>query len=421
MIDLKRLEKDSDYRQSCLDNLKNRKENASSLDPILTLNQDRKKLIFQIDTLIVERRTLEKQLSSSKGDKDLLQSAQKLGEAISSLQEKLKVTETKVTDAALLIPNICHKDVPISETKNKIIKQVGTTTSFKFKSQSHLDLTKEKGIDLERASKVTGARFSFLTGEIAQLERGLAHFMLDVHVKTNKYEEMYVPYIVNKKSLTNTSQLPKFKKDLFQIEGTEFFLIPTAEVPLINFFADEILKEKDLPIKIVACSPCFRSEAGSHGKNVKGLIRQHQFTKVELVVFSHPDKSYEELENLTSHAEMILQKLELPYQVVSLCTGDIGFAAAKCYDIEVWLPSEGAYREISSCSNCEDFQARRASIRFKGHSKPELIHTLNGSGLAVGRTLIALLENHQQEDGSIRIPKELQPYMDGKKTILNKK
>ncbi|MCB0367946.1 MAG: serine--tRNA ligase, partial [Bdellovibrionales bacterium] len=269
-------------------------------------------------------------------------------------------------------------------------------------------------IDFERAGKVTGARFAFLKGAGARLERALIQFMMDLHSQKHGYMEMIPPFIVNSPSLLGTAQLPKFKEDLFHLDGYDYFLIPTAEVPVTNYYAGEILSESDLPQKFCAYSPCFRSEAGSHGRDTKGLIRQHQFNKVELMVFAHPDKSDEMHEALTSHAEEVLRQLELPYRRMLLCTGDMGFGSAKTYDLEVWLPGQSEYREISSCSNFEDFQARRANIRFKSQGgKPQFVHTLNGSGLAVGRTLIAILENYQTEEGSIKVPKVLSPYMGG--------
>ena len=268
-------------------------------------------------------------------------------------------------------------------------------------------------IDFERASKVTGTRFSFLKGKAAQLERALVQFFLDLHTKKHGYTEMLPPFIVNSSSLMGTGQFPKFKEDVFHLDQTDYYLIPTAEVPVTNYFAGEILKEEELPHRFAAYSPCFRSEAGSHGRDTKGLIRQHQFNKVELMIFSHPEQSYEWHEKLTCHAEQVMIDLELPFRRSMLCTGDIGFGAAKCYDLEVWLPGSAAYREISSCSNFEDFQARRANIRFKaGNGKPQYIHTLNGSGLAVGRTLVALLENYQKEDGTFEVPKVLKRYLE---------
>ena len=325
----------------------------------------------------------------------------------------------------LQIPNVCHSSVPVgsSSKDNSVVRNFSEPAVFSFPVRSHLDLA-GPCIDSVRAVKVTGSRFAFLRGESAQLERALMLYMLEKHIKDHGYEEIQTPFMVNESSLIHTGQLPKFKEDLFHIDEHSRYLIPTAEVSVTNFYAHEILSEKDLPLKFVSYSPCFRSEAGSYGKDTKGLLRQHQFTKVELVVFSHPDCSYQMLEELTGHAEKILIDLEIPYRVVSLCTGDLGFSSAKCYDIEVWLPFEKDYREISSCSNCEDYQARRGKIRFRSSlkgSKKGFVHTLNGSGLAVGRTLIAVLENYQNEDGSVRVPKVLQPYMDGKQVIFKPK
>jgi seryl-tRNA synthetase len=277
-------------------------------------------------------------------------------------------------------------------------------------------------LDLERATKITGARFSLLRGAGARLERALMSFMLDVHTREHGYEEMWTPFVVNRETLTGTGQLPKFEQDLFKLQGFEYFLIPTAEVPVTNVFRGEVLDGKDLPISMTAYTPCFRSEAGSYGKDTRGLIRQHQFDKVELVKFSHPDKSYEDHERLVRDAEVILQRLELPYRVMMLCGADLGFGAAKCFDLEVWLPSQKTYREISSCSNYEDFQARRANIKFRASAtdKPRFVHTINGSGLAIGRTWLAILENYQQEDGSVKVPKALVPYL-GMDTIARAK
>jgi seryl-tRNA synthetase len=293
---------------------------------------------------------------------------------------------------------------------------VGEPKPYSFKPLEHNVLGEALGnLDFQRAGKATGARFVYLRGAAAQLERALINFMIDVHTEVHGYNEILPPFIVNSKSLTGTGNLPKFQQDLFKLEGTDYFLIPTAEVPVTNFFAEEILNEEQLPASFVAYSPCFRSEAGSHGRDTKGLIRQHQFNKVELMTYAHPDESYQLHERLTGHAEEILKRLELPYRVALLCSGDMSFGASKCYDLEVWLPGQNAYREISSCSNFEDFQARRANIRFrpKGGGKPQFVHTLNGSGLAVGRTLIAIFENYQQEDGTIAVPAALTKYMRG--------
>ena len=432
MIDIKSLEKDTQFKQRYFNSLKARGERPALIEETLELNQLRKKLIMEEQNLIAQRKAAEKSAEGLKANsleeslkKEKFIHARKIGEQISALNKKLNLTEKKISDILLQLPNLCHESVPpgSSSLQNEELRRVGRPREFSFSPRSHLDLA-GRGIDTERAAKVAGARFTFLRGAVAKLERALSAYMLDVHTKTNGYEELQTPFIVNEKSLIHTGQLPKFKKDLFLLGERGDYLLPTAEVSLTNFFSNEILSEKDLPLKFVSCTPCFRAEAGSYGKDTRGLIRQHQFMKVELVAFCHPENSYQELENLTAHAEMILQGLELPYRVVSLCAGDMGFSAAKCYDLEVWLPSENTYREISSCSNCEDYQARRAKIRFRSHrkdssdSKIQFAHTLNGSGLAVGRTLTALLENHQNEDGSVRLPPVLRSYMDGENLIL---
>ena len=421
MIDIKLYEKDSNFQKDYIESLKNRGADSSSLEKALNLNQKRKKLVFEIDQLIIQRKQVEKSLLKEKDNKkkkECLSSAQKVGQKISTLQDELRLIEGKISEYLLSLPNICHKSVPVGSS-NLEIRKWGSLPSFTFKAQSHLQLG-GPFMDTERASKVSGARFVFLRGELAQLERCLAQYMLDVHTKKNGYEEIHVPYIVQESALIGTGQLPKFKEEVFQVSHDKGYLISTAEISITNFYAHEILEEDKLPLRFVAYTPCFRAEAGSYGKDTQGLIRQHQFTKVELVTFSHPDSSYEEHEKLTQHAEGILQSLELPYRVVSLSTEDIGFVAAKCYDLEVWMPSQKTYREISSCSNFEDYQARRAQIRFKNSTdkKNVFVHTLNGSGLAVGRTLVALLENYQNRDGSVNVPSVLQPYMDGKKVIL---
>jgi seryl-tRNA synthetase len=310
-----------------------------------------------------------------------------------------------------------NASVPVgdSDADNKIIHTWGEPRKFSFKAKEHWEIGEKLGvIDFERAGKVTGARFAFLKKGGARLERALMNFMLDLHTGEHGYTEMLPPFIVNYDSFRGTGQFPKFKQDVFHLTGFDYALIPTAEVPVTNYYREEILDEADLPQSFAAYSPCFRSEAGSYGKDTKGLIRQHQFEKVELMKFAHPSNSYEEHEKLTANAEEVLKRLELPFQRVALCSGDIGFGAAKCYDLNVWLPGQNAYREISSCSNFEDFQARRANIRFKAKGgKPQFVHTLNGSGLAIGRTLIAILENYQNEDGTVQVPKALVPYMGG--------
>ena len=357
---------------------------------------------------------------------ELLFKAKELSDTIKNQEAFLSEWEEKVKNALLIIPNIQHSTVPEGKTPddNREVRRYGNLPQFAFTPRDHSEIGVSLGIlDFERGSKIAGARFTLYKGLGALLERALINFMLDIHTRENKYTEVLPPFMVNRACMTGTGQLPKFEDDLFKIEGWDHFLIPTAEVPVTNIFRDEILKEGELPIYYTAYTPCFRKEAGSYGKDVKGLIRQHQFNKVELVKFTKPETSYDELEKLTSDAEKILQRLDLPYRVALLCAGDIGFSSAKTYDIEVWLPGQGKYREISSCSNFEDFQARRANIKYKPKDggKPRFVHTLNGSGLAVGRTLVAILENFQQEDGSVIIPDALRPYMGGVERIVSGK
>ncbi|MEE2822136.1 MAG: serine--tRNA ligase [Acidobacteriota bacterium] len=345
-----------------------------------------------------------------------IQEMKKVSARIKELDEKIKLSESALRGFLADIPNVPHESVPTGrdESANIVVREVGEIPEFDFAVKDHVDLGANLGIlDPERASKITGARFTNYYGDGALLERALISFMLHVHVKEHGYLEILPPFMANRASFFGTGNLPKFEEDLFHVDGTEYFLIPTAEVPVTNVFANEILAEEDLPINFVASTPCFRSEAGSYGKDTKGLIRQHQFNKVELVKFSKPEESYDNLEKLTSHAEEILRRLELPYRVVTLSTGDMSFSAAKTYDLEVWIPSQARYREISSCTNFEDFQARRANIRYKtSHNKRhQLVHTLNGSGLAVGRTWVAILENFQQADGTVLIPQALRPWM----------
>ncbi len=345
-----------------------------------------------------------------------------VGDRIKTLEKELATHEEQLNQIMLTMPNIPHASIPIGrdENDNQVIKTHGSPTEFDFEPKGHWDIGEQLGIlDFGRAAQIAGARFPLYLGAGARLERALINFMLDIQTGEHGYKEVLPPFMVNRQTMTNTGQLPKFEEDLFKVQDTDYFLIPTAEVPVTNIHQNEILNEEQLPLYYTAFTPCFRSEAGSYGKDTRGLIRQHQFNKVELVKFTTPESSYDELETLLANAETILQRLELPYRVIVLCTGDIGFSAAKTYDIEVWMPSQGVYREISSCSNFEDFQARRAGIRFKrkGQKGTRLVHTLNGSGLAVGRTFAALLENCQQADGSIMIPKALQPYMGGKDKI----
>jgi seryl-tRNA synthetase len=341
---------------------------------------------------------------------------------IKGLESSLSKVDEELQPLLMIIPNMPHESVPVGadERDNPVVRRWGEIEGKGFEPLPHWEIGERLRIlDFATAAKIAGARFALYRGPGALLERALINFMLDVHTQDHGYTEVLPPFMVNSASMTGTGQLPKFREDLFKVEGWDFYLIPTAEVPVTNIHREEILAEEALPIKYVAFTPCFRSEAGSYGKDTRGLIRQHQFNKVELVKFSKPEGSYQELETLTDNAETILRRLGLPYRVVSLCTGDLGFASAKTYDLEVWLPGQKVFREISSCSNFEDFQARRAGIRFKrkGGSGTELVHTLNGSGLAVGRTLVAVLENYQQEDGSVLVPEALRPYMGGMKAI----
>lgn len=430
MIDVRALEKPEgaeEYRRS----LKMRGEDPKWIEKILELNQKRKGIITQQESLRAEQNKVGEEIAKKKRAKEdaseMLSQMQGIAGQVKELELKVGAAEQELNDVVMRLPNKLHSSVPKGESAedNVVVRAAGVKKTFSFKPKEHWDLGDKLGIlDFERAGKVTGARFTFLRGAAAALERALIQFMMDMHAREHGYEEMIPPFIANSASFTGTGQFPKFADDVFHLVGTDYHLVPTAEVPVTNYFAGEILKESDLPVKFVAYSPCFRSEAGSHGKDTRGLIRQHQFNKVELVIFSHPDKSYELHDLLTKHAEKVLQTLELPYRVANLCSRDIGFGAAKCHDIEVWLPGQDAYREISSCSNFEDFQARRAGIRFKGtdvKSKPQFVHTLNGSGLAIGRTLIAVMENYQQEDGSILIPKALQNYMGGLASIQTRR
>ncbi|WP_114800317.1 serine--tRNA ligase [Moraxella canis] len=352
---------------------------------------------------------------------ELMNEMQAVSEAMKAAENELKELQNTITTAALQIPNLPDDSVPVGsdESDNVEVRRWGVPREFDFEIKDHTDIGENLGqLDFELAAKLTGSRFSVLKGHLAKLNRALVQFMLDTHTQKYGYTEMYVPYMVNADSLQGTGQLPKFEEDLFKLRGEkEYYLIPTSEVPLTNSVRDTIVAPKNLPIKLTAHTPCFRSEAGSAGRDTRGLIRQHQFEKVEMVQITRADDSMQALENMTAQAEDILQALELPYRVVTLCTGDMSFSAVKTYDIEVWLPSQNTYREISSCSNCGDFQARRMGARLKDGKHSELVHTLNGSGLAVGRTLLAILENHQNADGTITIPKALQPYMGGLEVI----
>jgi len=406
--------------------LAHRGEDLTDFDKFEELDLKRRELIAKAEELKSKRNDVSAEIAKLKREKQdadhLILEMRQVGEKIKALDEELREVEAELELILLSIPNIPHESVPVGESEddNVEIRTWGETPAFTFEPKPHWEIADELGIlDFERAGKVTGSRFVFYKGIGARLERALINFMLDLHIEEHGYEEVMPPYIVNRTSMTGTGQLPKFEEDAFKIQGEDYFLIPTAEVPVTNLHRDEILQSDQLPINYVAYSACFRSEAGSAGRDTRGLIRQHQFNKVELVKFVKPEDSYEELEKLTGHAEKVLQLLGLPYRVLSMCTADLGFTAAKKYDIEVWLPSYDTYREISSCSNFEAFQARRANIRFRrdAKGKPEPVHTLNGSGLAIGRTVAAILENYQQEDGSVIIPEVLRPYM-GNKEVL---
>lgn len=406
--------------------LQHRGEDLTDLGKFEELDTKRRDLIVESEKLKSNRNEVSQQVAVLKREKQnadhLIAEMKQVGEKIKELDDELRVYEEQLEQLMLSIPNIPHDSVPVGDTEddNVEIRKWGNTPDFAFEAKPHWDIADHLGIlDFERAGKVTGSRFVFYKGLGARLERALINFMLDLHVDEHGYKEVLPPYMVNRASMTGTGQLPKFEEDAFLIENEDYFLIPTAEVPVTNLHRDEILNGDELPISYAAFSACFRSEAGSAGRDTRGLIRQHQFNKVELVKFVKPEESYDALEKLTGHAEKVLQLLGLPYRVMSMCTGDLGFTAAKKYDIEVWLPSYNTYREISSCSNFEGFQARRANIRFRRDlkAKPEHVHTLNGSGLALGRTVAAILENYQQEDGSVLIPEALQPYM-GKHTVI---
>ncbi len=391
------------------------------LEELIAIEADWKKAVLQIEDLRRRRNEASEQIGKLKREGQDTSAQQAQVKAISaetkSLEEQSRLLEEGLNTILHGIPNLPHSSVPTGtdEGANAEVRRWGTAPQFDFEPLDHVDLGTALGIlDTDRAAKITGARFALLAGAGAHMERALINFMLDVHTRHHTYKEVLPPFMTNSTSLFGTGQLPKFAQDLFKLEGTDYYLIPTAEVPVTNIYRGEVLDGANLPVKFVAYTPCFRSEAGSYGKDTRGLIRQHQFDKVELVKFAHPSSSYEELESLTRDAEDILQRLGLHYRVVVLCTGDMGFSSAKTYDIEVWLPSQNRFREISSCSNFEAFQARRANIRFKSaDGKRQFVHTLNGSGLAIGRTWLAILENYQQKDGSVVIPEALRPYMDG--------
>ncbi|MEH6445446.1 MAG: serine--tRNA ligase [Oceanospirillaceae bacterium] len=401
-----------------------KKKYVFPVDLFQSLEDQRREVQINTESLQSERNSRSKAIGKAKAAGDdiapLLEQVSDLGTQLEDAKGSLQQINDQLDDILLGVPNLPNDDVPegTDEEDNVEVRRWGTIPDFDFDPVDHIDLgSVNGGMDFESAAKLTGSRFVVLKGKIARMHRALIQFMLDTHINEHGYNEIYVPYMVNKESLMGTSQLPKFEEDLFKVPFGErdYYLIPTAEVPVTNMVRDRILDESELPLKYTAHSPCFRSEAGASGKDTRGLIRQHQFEKVEMIQMVKPENSWQALEDMTGHAEKILQKLELPYRVINLCGGDLGFAAAKTYDIEVWLPAQDKYREISSCSNTLDFQARRMKARWRNSEtgKPELLHTLNGSGLAVGRTLVAILENHQNADGTINVPKALQPYMGG--------
>lgn len=421
MYDLKQFRDNLDHLRTSL----GRRGNDVPWTDIQKLSEERRAVTTQVEQFRYELNKGSEEIARLRRAKEPAEEAmaamKQLGDRIKDAEGTLRKVEETLTDVALRIPNLPHASVPVGAdaSENVEVRRWGTIPSFLSPPKPHWEIGEHLGIlDFDRAAKITGARFSVMTGTGAKLERALINYMLDLHTTQHGYREVIPPLMVNRSAMTGTGQLPKFEEDLFRLRDEEYFLIPTAEVPVTNLHREEILSEDRLPMRYTAYTPCFRREAGSYGKDTRGLIRLHQFNKVELVAFTTPDRSYEELERLTGHAESILQGVNLPYRVITLCTGDMGFSAAKTYDIEVWLPSQHQYREISSCSNFEAFQARRASIKYrptggKKEAKTDFVHTLNGSGLAVGRTLVAILENFQQPDGSVQIPSVLRPYMGG--------
>lgn len=416
MLDIKFVRENPEKVQQALIN----RGAAMNLDEFLSLEKERRSLLAEVESLKSQRNNVTQEISKLKKAKenadDLVAEMRLVGDKISELDAKVKEVEGRLNAIIMNIPNVPHESVIVGhdENENKEIRKWGEPRSFEFEPLAHWDIGEKLGIlDFERGGKVTGARFTFYRGLGSRLERSLINFMLDLHTRDHGYTEFFPPFIANKDSMTGTGQLPKFGEDMFKLEGLDYYLIPTAEVPVTNLHRSEILDVKELPLYYTAYSACFRAEAGAAGRDTRGLIRQHQFNKVEMVKFTKPEESYDELEKLTNNAERVLQLLGLPYRVILLCTGDMGFSSAKTYDLEVWLPSFNKYREISSCSNFEDFQARRADIKFRREpkAKPEFVHTLNGSGVAIGRTVAAILENYQQPDGSVVVPEVLRPYM----------
>jgi len=422
MLDIKYLRQNIDFVRQKMDD----RGQKIDFDRFIDLDAKRRDILQAVETLRNERNSVSKQVGELKKKKEdasaLIEKMGNVSAKIKEYDESLRVTEEELNAFVMVVPNVQHESVPQGQGSedNTVVRTWGEKPVFSFEPKQHFELGESLNIlDFARGAKITGARFTVYRGAGAQLERALFNFMLDLHVEKHGYTEVLTPFMVNAESMTGTGQLPKFKEDLFKIEGMEYYLIPTAEVPVTNIYRDEILEEEKLPIYLVAYSPCFRSEAGSYGKDTRGLIRQHQFNKVEMVKFSQPETSYDELEKLTANAEDVLEKLGIAYRTVCLCTADLGFSSAKTYDVEAWMPGQNTYREISSCSNFDDFQARRASIRFRrtDSGKVDFVHTLNGSGLAVGRTVVAILENYQQADGSVLIPEVLRPYMRGLERI----
>jgi len=422
MLDLAYIRENTDTVRAALE----KRKSDASITAILKLDAERRTALVEVEGLKKTRnessKTIGRRIKEGGDVQALKDEVKQIGARIAALENTLESIESRLHERMLDVPNMTHDTVPVgaSEQDNLEVATWGERREFDFEPLAHWDIGTNLGIlDFERAAKIAGARFALYLGNGARIERALIQFMLDLHTQEHGYIETIPPFLVNRNALIGTGQLPKFEEDLFKIAEHDLYLIPTAEVPLTNIHADEILLAEQLPLAYCAYTPCFRSEAGSYGKDVRGLIRQHQFNKVELVRFAHPDHSYEELELLTGHAETVLQRLELPYRKVVLCTGDTSFTAAKTYDLEVWLPAAQVYREISSCSNFEAFQARRAKIRYRraAGEKARPLHTLNGSGLAIGRTLVAILENCQQADGSVEIPRVLQPYMGGQKKL----
>jgi len=412
--------------EAVIDSLRKRRADTGLVETVLSLDKQKRELLAESEKLKNKRNVVSDEIAAIKksgGDAQAkILEMREVSQTIKEMDDRLRQLEEQMDEVVMCIPNVLHSSVPEGESDadNPVIKEWGSPTAFDFEPKAHWEIGEQLDLlDFERGSKIAGARFTVSKGLGARLERALVNFMLDLHTQQHGYREVFTPFLVNRGSMEGTGQLPKFEQDMFKVEGTEFFLIPTAEVPVTNLYREEIIPEAALPIWHCAYSACFRAEAGAAGRDTRGLIRQHQFNKVELVKFVHPDTSYDELESLTANAERVLELLELPYRTVVLCSADVGFSSAKTYDLEVWMPSQGTYREISSCSNFEDFQARRANIRFKpaNGGKPAYVHTLNGSGIAVGRTVAAILENYQEEDGSVEVPEVLIPYMGGLEKI----